>query len=102
MSEHEIQERLGQFPRLYYGRTPTPLEPLPNLTRQLGGPQLWIKRDDGYGPGMGGNKGRKLEFLMAEAQQQGKHKVVTFGGLQSNHARMTAAACRACGPTASR
>ncbi|MCL4264896.1 MAG: pyridoxal-phosphate dependent enzyme [Anaerolineae bacterium] len=93
MDGRTLQDRLDQWPRLHYGRTPTPLEPLPNLTRQLGGPQLWIKRDDGYGPGMGGNKGRKLEFLMAEALRQGKRKVVTFGGLQSNHARMTAAAC---------
>ncbi len=97
MDRHALQDRLDQFPRLPYGRTPTPLEPLLNLTRQLGGPQLWIKRDDSYGPGLGGNKGRKLEFLMAEAQQQGKRKVVTFGGLQSNHARMTAAACAALG-----
>jgi D-cysteine desulfhydrase len=90
-------QKLEQLPRLRYGRTPTPLEPLPHLTRQLGGPQLWVKRDDGYGPGLGGNKGRKLEFLMAEALNQGKRKIVTFGGLQSNHARMTAAACAALG-----
>lgn len=92
-----LRDRLNQFPRLSYGRGPTPLEPLPRLTRQLGGPQLWIKRDDGYGPGLGGNKGRKLEFLMAEVLRQGKPKVVTFGGLQSNHARMTAAACASLG-----
>jgi D-cysteine desulfhydrase family pyridoxal phosphate-dependent enzyme len=92
-----LRERLSLFPRLHYGRTPTPLEPLPNLTRQLAGPQLWIKRDDGYGPGLGGNKGRKLEFLLADVLRQGKRKVVTFGGLQSNHARMTAAACAGLG-----
>lgn len=97
MDARALEDRLGQWPRLRYGRTPTPLEPLPNLTRRLGGPQLWIKRDDGYGPALGGNKGRKLEFLMAQVQQQGKRKVVTFGGLQSNHARMTAAACAALG-----
>jgi 1-aminocyclopropane-1-carboxylate deaminase/D-cysteine desulfhydrase-like pyridoxal-dependent ACC family enzyme len=97
MNKAAIRERLSLFPRLRYGRTPTPLETLPNLTRQLAGPQLWIKRDDGYGPGLGGNKGRKLEFLMADVLRQGKHKVVTFGGLQSNHARMTAAACAAVG-----
>ncbi len=98
----QLRDRLNQFPRLRYGRLPTPLEPLPHLTRQLdgsghGGPQVWIKRDDGYGPGLGGNKGRKLEFLMAEVLRQGKQKVVTFGGLQSNHARMTAAACAGLG-----
>lgn len=92
-----LSERLDQFPRRRYGRLPTPLEPLPRLSRQLGGPDLWIKRDDNFGPGMGGNKGRKLEFLMAGAVRQGKKKVVTFGGLQSNHARMTAAACAGLG-----
>ncbi len=90
---HELRSRLEAWPRFKYGSYPTPLEPLPNLTKQLAGPQLWIKRDDIIGPGMGGNKARKLEFLMAEAVEQGKDKVVTFGGLQSNHARMTAAAC---------
>ncbi|NKQ36674.1 MAG: D-cysteine desulfhydrase family protein [Chloroflexi bacterium] len=89
--------RLNQFPRILYGPLPTPLEPLPRLTRQLAGPQVWIKRDDGIGPGMGGNKGRKLGFLLAEALAQGKRKVATFGGLQSNHARMTAAACAGLG-----
>ena len=93
MTPAELNERLARFPRLRYGGTPTPLEPLPKLTRELNGPTLWIKRDDGLGPGMGGNKARKLEYLMAEAQERGKHKVVTFGGPQSNHARMTAAAC---------
>jgi D-cysteine desulfhydrase family pyridoxal phosphate-dependent enzyme len=97
MTPETLQERLHPFPRLPYGRYPTPLQPLPHLTRQLGGPSLWIKRDDGIGPGLGGNKGRKLEFLMAEALRQGKRKVVTFGGLQSNHARMTAAASAALG-----
>jgi D-cysteine desulfhydrase len=97
MDASALEDRLEQWPRLRYGRIPTPLEPLPHLTRRLAGPQLWIKRDDGYGPALGGNKGRKLEFLMAEVQQQRKRKVVTFGGLQSNHARMTAAACAALG-----
>jgi 1-aminocyclopropane-1-carboxylate deaminase/D-cysteine desulfhydrase-like pyridoxal-dependent ACC family enzyme len=57
--------------------------------------EIYIKRDDGIGPGLGGNKTRKLEYLLAEAQRRGMHKVVTFGGLQSNHARITtAAACK--------
>ena len=91
----DLQQRLAQFPRIVYGGLPTPLEPLPRLSAALNGPQLWLKRDDGIGPGMGGNKGRKLSFIMADVQQQGKQKVVTYGGLQSNHARMTAAACAA-------
>jgi 1-aminocyclopropane-1-carboxylate deaminase/D-cysteine desulfhydrase-like pyridoxal-dependent ACC family enzyme len=73
------------------------LEALPRLTEQIGGPQLWLKRDDVFGPGLGGNKGRKLEFLMAELIAQDHRKVVTYGGLQSNHARMTAAACARAG-----
>ena len=92
-----FKRRLAQFSCLSYGRYPTPLEPLMNLTRHFNGPRLWIKRDDYVGPGLGGNKGRKLAFLMAEALQQKKRKVITFGGLQSNHARMTAAACAGLG-----
>ncbi|MBP8058046.1 MAG: pyridoxal-phosphate dependent enzyme [Chloroflexi bacterium] len=70
------------------------------MERQTGGPTLWMKRDDGIGPAMGGNKGRKLEYLMAEVLNLGRPKVITFGGLQSNHARMTAAACSALGLSA--
>lgn len=74
------------------GFLPTPLEPLPRLTAHLGGPRIWIKRDDCTGLGGGGNKTRKLEYLMAEAQRQGADVVITAGALQSNHARQTAAA----------
>ncbi len=97
MTPNELRDRLDQFPRLPLAAYPTPLERLPNLSQELGGPSLWIKRDDEIGPGMGGNKGRKLAFLMADALRRGKRKVITFGGLQSNHARMTAAACAALG-----
>lgn len=93
LSPETLARRLAHFPRVRYGPLPTPLAPLPHLTREFGGPQLWIKRDDNFGPGMGGNKGRKLEFLMAEALDQGRRRLVTYGGLQSNHVRMTAAAC---------
>jgi len=93
----ELRARLERFPRLKYATFPTPLEPMENLTRELGGPRLWVKRDDGIGPGLGGSKGRKLEFLMAEALARKAHRVITYGGLQSNHARMTAAACAALG-----
>jgi 1-aminocyclopropane-1-carboxylate deaminase/D-cysteine desulfhydrase-like pyridoxal-dependent ACC family enzyme len=75
---------------------PTALEHLPRLSRALRRP-VYIKRDDQIGPALGGNKARKLEYLMADAQQQHAQRVVTFGGLQSNHARMTAAAARMCG-----
>ncbi len=97
MDRATLLARLAAFPRLQLMTTPTPLERMERLCASLGGasaPSLWIKRDDSIGPAMGGNKARKLEFLMADAQQRGAHKVVTFGGLQSNHARMTAAVAR--------
>lgn len=93
LSFDELERHLGRVDRLALGAYPTPLRPLERLTRALGGPEVWIKRDDGLGPGLGGNKTRKLEYLLAEAVAQGKHKVVTYGGLQSNHVRITAAAC---------
>ena len=76
---------------------PTPLEPLKGLTKLLGGPEIWIKRDDCTGLALGGNKARKLEFLLAEARGAGADTIVTIGAAQSNHVRMTAAAARALG-----
>jgi len=83
---------IARFPRVRLGHFPTPLEPLENLTRVLGGPRLWIKRDDCTGLSTGGNKTRKLEFLMAEALALGADVVITQGATQSNHARQTVAA----------
>ena len=71
---------------------PTPIEPLERLSRHLGGPELWIKRDDQTGLATGGNKTRKLEFLVADALAQGCDHLVTTGAPQSNHCRQTAAA----------
>ncbi len=82
---------LARFPRVRLAHLPTPLEHLPNLTRALNGPEIWIKRDDCTGMSSGGNKTRKLEFLLAEAQAQGADIVLTQGATQSNHARQTAA-----------
>ena len=82
---------LARFPRLFFAHLPTPLEPMDNLSRELGGPKLWIKRDDCTGLAGGGNKTRKLEFLIADAQAQGCDTVITQGATQSNHARQTAA-----------
>ena len=82
---------LARFPRVRLAHLPTPLEFLPRLTGALGGPEIWIKRDDCTGLSTGGNKTRKLEFLMAEAQAQGADLVMTQGATQSNHARQTAA-----------
>lgn len=83
---------LSRFPRISLGHLPTPLEPMPRLSKALGGPKLWIKRDDCTGLSTGGNKTRKLEFLMADALEQKADIVITQGATQSNHARQTAAA----------
>ncbi len=83
---------LSRFPRIRLAHLPTPLEPMPRLSALLGGPEIWIKRDDCTGLSTGGNKTRKLEFLMAEAVAQGADIVLTQGATQSNHARQTAAA----------
>lgn len=83
---------IARFPRVRLGHLPTPLEPMENLSRVLGGPRLWIKRDDCTGLSTGGNKTRKLEFLMAEAVARQADVVITQGATQSNHARQTVAA----------
>ncbi|NOX63550.1 MAG: D-cysteine desulfhydrase family protein [Chloroflexi bacterium] len=87
----EVAAALERFPRVRLADFPTPLHPLPRLSKALGRP-IYMKRDDLAGPALGGNKTRKLEYLMAEAQERGARKIVTYGGLQSNHARLTAAA----------
>ena len=84
--------QLGRFPRVRLGHMPTPLEPMQRLSAHLGGPKLWIKRDDCTGLATGGNKTRKLEYLVADALQQDADTLITLGALQSNHARQTAAA----------
>ena len=82
---------LARFPRVHLAHLPTPLERMDRLSEALGGPEIWIKRDDCTGLSTGGNKTRKLEFLMAEAQAEGADLVMTQGATQSNHARQTAA-----------
>jgi D-cysteine desulfhydrase family pyridoxal phosphate-dependent enzyme len=84
---------LDRFPRVRLGHWPTPLEPCHRLQEELGGPLVWLKRDDCSGLALGGNKTRKLEFLLGEARSAGATGVVTLGAVQSNHARQTAAAC---------
>ncbi|MFO8149632.1 MAG: D-cysteine desulfhydrase [Trueperaceae bacterium] len=83
---------LARFPRRRYTPNPTPLEPLPALSAALGGPELWVKRDDLLGLAAGGNKTRKLEFLVADALAQGADTLITVGAVQSNHCRLTLAA----------
>jgi len=78
--------------RLNFAHLPTPIETLPRLSEALGGPDLLIKRDDLTGLAFGGNKTRKLEFLIAEARYRGAKTLISGGALQSNHCRQTAAA----------
>ncbi len=83
--------------RIHLAHLPTPIEPLPRLTQELGGPELFIKRDDLTGLATGGNKARKLEFLAADAIAQGCDTLITTGAPQSNHCRQTAAAAARAG-----
>ena len=83
---------LARFPRRRYTEGWTPLEKMERLTNELGGPDLYIKRDDLLGLAAGGNKTRKLEFLVADAMARGADTLITCGAVQSNHARLTLAA----------
>ncbi|HLE53113.1 MAG TPA: D-cysteine desulfhydrase family protein [Anaerolineales bacterium] len=80
------------IPRIRFAHLPTLVEAMPRLSAALGGPQLLVKRDDQTGLAFGGNKTRKLEFLLAEAQAQSARTLITAGAVQSNHCRQTAAA----------
>ena len=81
-----------EIPRLHFAHLPTAVEELPRLSAALDGPRILIKRDDQTGLAFGGNKTRKLEYLVAEAQAQGAKTLISGGALQSNHCRQTAAA----------
>ena len=84
---------LEKFERIKLGHFPTPIEHLKNISKYLGGPNIFIKRDDCTGLATGGNKTRKLEFLIPDAIKNKAELIVTVGAIQSNHARQTAAAC---------
>src|SRR5881409_159010 len=88
---------IEKVPRFPLAQLPTPIENLARLSRELGGPELLIKRDDQTGLALGGNKTRKLEFLVGEAIEQGADTLVTVGAAQSNHCRQTAAAAAKAG-----
>lgn len=92
-----ISELINRLPRVKLANLPTPLEEMPRLSKVLGGPRLWIKRDDLTGLCFGGNKVRKLEFEMAEAKKRGADVVISGGVPQSNHARTVATAARKLG-----
>jgi L-cysteate sulfo-lyase len=85
------------LPRIKLANLPTPLEEMPNLSKQLGGPRLFIKRDDETGLGFGGNKTRKLEYLMADARKQNADTIITSAGFHSNWCTQTACAAKRLG-----
>jgi L-cysteate sulfo-lyase len=91
----DIKMDLSQFERVALAHLPTPLELMPRLSEHLGGPEIYVKRDDCTGLATGGNKTRKLEFSMGEAMSEGADTIITVGAIQSNHVRQTvAAACK--------
>ena len=98
LAQNKIREKMAEhwssdLSRKQLGFWPTPLESLDRLTSELNGPRIWIKRDDCSGLATGGNKTRKLEFLLADAIAKNAEAIITYGAVQSNHARQTAAAC---------
>lgn len=102
MNIHDFQlakEKLSAVPRLSFGHYPTPIEELPRFRQLLGAnaPRIFIKRDDYTGPGFGGNKVRKLEYILAKAKADGADVAISCGGVKSNHARVTAAMCACIG-----
>lgn len=88
----EVEERLAALPRVRLAHLPTPLDPCPNLTRALSGPEILVKRDDCTGLAFGGNKTRQLEYILGHALADGADCVIQGAGSQSNHARQLAAA----------
>ena len=91
--EHQLEQAIAGLPRVTLGVLPTPLEPLPRLSQALGGPPIYIKRDDLTGLGFGGNKTRMLELSLAHALEQGADTIVFGAAVQSNYCRQLAAAC---------
>ncbi len=96
-SYRTIESLIHQLPRVRLGNLPTPLEEMKRLSAILGGPRIWMKRDDSIGLAFGGSKVRALEFTLADAIKKGADTIVTMGESQSNHARLTAAAARKLG-----
>lgn len=94
-SLQKLKTRIDAFPRMTLATLPTPLEKLSNLSRELN-VNLYIKRDDQTGLAMGGNKSRKLEFIIADALGQGADSIITWAGVQSNWCRQLAAAAARC------
>ncbi|MGI8468691.1 MAG: D-cysteine desulfhydrase family protein [Pyrinomonadaceae bacterium] len=97
MSKESLKSLIGGFPRYLCSYLPTPLERMQNLSNRLGGVNLFVKRDDQTGLAFGGNKARKLDFIMADVLAQKCDSVITWAGVQSNWCRQTAAAARKVG-----
>ena len=93
----DIKKVIAKYPRINLTPLPTPLEFAPRLTKMLGGPKIYVKRDDLTAIAFGGNKTRKLEFLMADAVKQNADTIITLGGVQSNWVRQCVAAARKLG-----
>ena len=93
MHKQTLKSKLADLHPIQLGHLNTPLDPLPRLSKALGGPEMWVKRDDLTGLATGGNKVRKLNFVLADMLQHKPDLVLTAGGLQSNQTRQTAAAC---------
>lgn len=91
--EHRLEQALASLPRVSLAVRPTPLELLPRFSQALGGPPIYMKRDDLTGLAFGGNKTRMLEFSLADAQKKGADTIVTGAAVQSNYCRQMAAAC---------
>jgi len=91
ISPEELRRRLSQFPRARLAHLPTPLEKMGRLSEQLSGPSLYMKRDDQTGLAFGGNKARKLEFIIGDVVEKGTDSIVTWAGVQSNWCRQVAA-----------
>jgi L-cysteate sulfo-lyase len=92
-----IDMKLGSLRRAKLANLPTPIQELPNLTKKLGGPKIWVKRDDLTGLAFGGNKARKLEYLMGDVLSKGCDYVVTHAGFHSNWCTQAASACKKLG-----
>jgi L-cysteate sulfo-lyase len=97
IKDKELDKRIDAYLQVHLAQLPTPLEKLDALTKAIGGPNIYIKRDDQTGLAFGGNKARKLEFIMADAVEKKCDVILTTGGIQSNWCRSTAAAARAWG-----
>jgi len=91
--EEQLEKAIGKLPRVRLGVLPTPLEPMERLSKELGGPPLYIKRDDLTGLAYGGNKTRMFEFSLADAQEKGAEVILAGAAVQSNYCRQLAAAC---------